>query len=134
MIYGPKSCLVVTLARWAVPTGSGDQIPPKSRTNTAFVAWYLWKRELGAVMFRIIYCLLLLGISICSMASVVWVLSFLGFELLLVAGGCVIAFASSVTLLEELVEWRRTERHRRCKDNWYRLPLERKRSSIRGLA
>jgi hypothetical protein len=103
MIYGPKSCLVVTLARWAVPTGSGDQIPPKSRTNTAFVAWYLWKRELGAVMFRIIYCLLLLGISICSMASVVWVLSFLGFELLLVAGGCVIAFASSVTLLEELL-------------------------------
>ena len=58
-------------------------------------------------MFRIIYCLLLLSISTCSMASVVWVLSFLSFELLLVAGGCVVAFASSVTLLEELVEWRR---------------------------
>jgi hypothetical protein len=58
-------------------------------------------------MFRIIYCLLLLGISICSMASIIWLLSFVDFELLLVAGGCVVAFASSVTLLEELVEWRR---------------------------
>jgi hypothetical protein len=41
------------------------------------------------------------------MASVVWLLSFIGFELLLVAGACFIAFASSVTLAEELVEWRR---------------------------
>jgi hypothetical protein len=81
---------------------------PKSRTNSArFLAWYLWKQGLGAIMFRIIYCLLLLGISICCMASVIWLLSFVGFELLLVAGGCVVAFASSVTLLEELVEWRR---------------------------
>jgi hypothetical protein len=72
---------------------------------------------IGSIMFRIIYCLLLLGISICSMASVMWLLSFVGFELLLVAGGCVVAFASSVTLLEELVEWRvATERHRRSKD------------------
>jgi len=55
---------------------------------------------LGAIMFCIIYCLLLLGISICSMASVIWLLSFVGFELLLVAGGCIVAFASSVTLLE----------------------------------
>jgi hypothetical protein len=62
---------------------------------------------IGSIMFRIIYCLLLLGISICSMASVMWLLSFVGFELLLVAGGCVVAFASSVTLLEEFVEWRR---------------------------
>jgi hypothetical protein len=81
---------------------------PKSRTNSApFLAWYVWKRGLGAIMFCIIYCLLLLGISICSMASVIWLLSFVGFELLLVAGGCIVAFASSVTLLEELLEWRR---------------------------
>jgi hypothetical protein len=58
-------------------------------------------------MFRIIYSLLLLVISICSMASVVWLLSFMGFELLLFAGICFIAFASIVTLLEQLVEWRR---------------------------
>jgi hypothetical protein len=43
-------------------------------------------------MFRIIYCLLLLGISICSMASIIWLLSLVGFELLLVAGGCIVAF------------------------------------------
>ena len=61
----------------------------------------------GAIMIRIIYSLLLLVISICSMASVVWLLSFIGFELLLVAGACFIAFASSVTLAEEVVEWRR---------------------------
>ena len=61
----------------------------------------------GAIMLRIIYSLLLLVISICSMASAVWLLSFIGFELLLVAGACFIAFASSVTLAEEVVEWRR---------------------------
>jgi len=61
----------------------------------------------GAIMIRIIYSLLLLVISICSMASVVWLLSFIGFELLLLAGACFIAFASSVTLAEEVVEWRR---------------------------
>ena len=65
------------------------------------------KRDRGAIMLRIIYCLLLLVISICSMASVVWLLSYVGFELLLVAGACFVAFASSVTLAEELVEWRR---------------------------
>jgi len=54
-----------------------------------------------------IYCLLLLVISICSMASVIWLLSFINFELLLVAGGCFIAFASIATLAEELVECRR---------------------------
>jgi uncharacterized protein YccT (UPF0319 family) len=56
-------------------------------------------------MLRIIYCLLLLVISISSMATVIWLLSFVG--LLLVAGACFVAFASSVTLAEELVEWRR---------------------------
>jgi hypothetical protein len=58
-------------------------------------------------MLRIIYCLLLLVISICSMASVIWLLSFIGFELLLVAGGCFVALASILTLAEQLVEWRR---------------------------
>ena len=53
----------------------------------------------GAIMVRIIYSLLLLVISICSMASVVWLLSFIGFDLLLLAGACFIAFAS-VTLAE----------------------------------
>ena len=58
-------------------------------------------------MRQIIYGVLPLAIWICSMATVVWLLSFIGFELLLVAGGCFVAFASSVTLAEELVEWRR---------------------------
>jgi hypothetical protein len=58
-------------------------------------------------MLRIIYCLLLLAIVMCSMASVIWLLSFIGFELLLFAGVCFIAFTSAVTLAEELVEWRR---------------------------
>ena len=62
----------------------------------------------GKIMRQIIYGVLPLVIWICSMASVKWLLSsFVGFELLLVAGGCFVAFASSVTLAEELVEWRR---------------------------
>ena len=68
---------------------------------------------MGAIMLRIIYSLLLLGISISSMATVIWLLSFIGFELLLVAGACFVAFASSVTLAEELVEWRRHRSVRR---------------------
>jgi hypothetical protein len=62
---------------------------------------------MGAIMLRIIYRLLLLAISVCSMATVIWLLSFMGFELLLFAGGCFIAFTSSLTLAEEFVEWRR---------------------------
>jgi len=59
-------------------------------------------------MLRIIYCLLPLVVSMCSVASVIWLLSsFVGFELLLVVGACFVAFASTVTLAEELVEWRR---------------------------
>jgi len=58
-------------------------------------------------MRQIIYGVLPLVISICSMASVIWLLSsFVGFEFLL-AGGCCVAFASIVTLAEELVEWHR---------------------------
>jgi hypothetical protein len=52
-------------------------------------------------MLRIVYCLLLLVVVMCSMASVI------GFELLLFAGVCFVAFTSAVTLAEELVEWRR---------------------------
>ena len=59
-------------------------------------------------MRQIIYGVLPLIISICSMASVIWLLSsFVGFEFLLVAGGCCVAFASIVALAEELVEWHR---------------------------
>jgi len=59
-------------------------------------------------MRQIIYGVLPLVISICSMASVIWLLSnFVGFELLLVTGACFVAFTSSVILAEELVEWRR---------------------------
>jgi hypothetical protein len=59
-------------------------------------------------MRQIIYGVMPLVISICSMAGVIWLLSsFVGFEMLLVIGGCFVAFASSVTLAEELVEWRR---------------------------
>jgi hypothetical protein len=59
-------------------------------------------------MRQIIYGVLPLVISICSMASVIWLLSsFVGFEFLLVAGGCCVAFASIVTLAEELVAWHR---------------------------
>ena len=62
----------------------------------------------GKIMRQIIYGVLPLVISICSMASVIWLLSsFVGFELLLVAGACFVAFALSVTLAEELVEWHR---------------------------
>jgi hypothetical protein len=41
---------------------------------------------MGAIMLRIIYSLLLLVIFLCSAASVIWFLSFVGFELLLLAG------------------------------------------------
>jgi len=49
------------------------------------------KRDRGAIMLRTIYCLLLLAIVVCSMASVIWLLSFIGFELLLLADACFIA-------------------------------------------
>ena len=77
-----------------------EAIPPHSLSG-------IGEAGSGAIMLRIIYCLLLLVISICSMASVIWLLSFVGFELLLVAGGCFVAFALLVILAEELVEWRR---------------------------
>ena len=60
---------------------------------------------MGAIMRQIISSVLLVAMCIGSMASVIWVLNFGGFKLMLVAGGC-IAAASTVVLVEEFVEWR----------------------------
>jgi ABC-type transport system involved in Fe-S cluster assembly fused permease/ATPase subunit len=75
-----------------------------SGTNSApFLDWYRGKRDRGKIMRQIIYGVLPLIISICSMASVIWLLSsFVGFELLLIVGACFVAFASTVALAEEL--------------------------------
>jgi len=56
-------------------------------------------------MRQIIYCLLLVAVWICSMATVIWVLNFGGMGLVLVAGGTFAAM-STVALAEEFVEWR----------------------------
>jgi hypothetical protein len=56
-------------------------------------------------MRQIIYSVLLVAMCIGSMASVIWVLNFGGFNLMLIAGGC-IAAVSTVVLAEEFVEWR----------------------------
>ena len=56
-------------------------------------------------MRQIIYCVLLVVMCIGSMAGVIWVLHFGGFNLMLLAGGC-IAAVSTVVLAEEFVEWR----------------------------
>src|SRR5262245_16145133 len=79
-----------------------------SGTNSApFLDWYRGKRDRGKIMRQIIYGALPLIISICSMASAIWFLSsFGGFELLLIVGACFVAFAFTVALAEELVEWR----------------------------
>jgi hypothetical protein len=60
---------------------------------------------MGAIMRQIIYSVLVVAMCIGSMASVIWVLSFGGFNLMLIAGGC-IAAVSTVVLAEEFVEWR----------------------------
>jgi hypothetical protein len=60
---------------------------------------------MGVIMRQIIYSVLLVAMCIGSMASVIWVLSFGGFNLMLIAGGC-IAAVSTVVLAEEFVEWR----------------------------
>jgi len=59
---------------------------------------------MGAIMHHIIYCALLIATWLCSTASVIWVLNFTGLNWMLVAGGCVASFVSSVALVEELVE------------------------------
>jgi preprotein translocase subunit SecF len=57
-------------------------------------------------MRQIVTSVLMVAMCIGSMASVVWLLNFGGFNLLLLAGEC-IAAVSTVVLAEELVEWRR---------------------------
>jgi hypothetical protein len=60
---------------------------------------------MGAIMRQIISSVLLVAMCIGSMASVIWVLNSSGFNLMLIAGGC-IAAVSTVVLAEEFVEWR----------------------------
>ena len=61
---------------------------------------------MGAIMRQIVTSVLMVAMCIGSMASVIWILSFSGLNLLLLAGEC-IAAVSTVVLAEELVEWRR---------------------------
>jgi hypothetical protein len=56
-------------------------------------------------MRQIISSVLLIAMCTGSMASVIWVLNFGGFNLMLIAGVC-IAAVSTVALVEEFVEWR----------------------------
>jgi hypothetical protein len=44
---------------------------------------------------------------LCSTASVIWVLNFGDLKWMLLAGGCVASFISSVALAEEFFEWHR---------------------------
>jgi hypothetical protein len=60
---------------------------------------------LGAIMRQIVTSVLMVAMCVGSMASVIWILSFSGFNLLLLAGEC-IAAVSTVVLAEEFVEWR----------------------------
>jgi hypothetical protein len=57
-------------------------------------------------MRQIVTSVLMVAMCVGSMASVIWILSFSGFNLLLLAGEC-IAAVSTVVLAEEFVEWRR---------------------------
>jgi hypothetical protein len=58
-------------------------------------------------MRHIIYCVLLVATWLCSTASVIWVLNFGDLKWILLAGGCVASFISSVALAEEFFEWHR---------------------------
>jgi hypothetical protein len=60
---------------------------------------------MGAIMRQIVTSVLMVAMCIGSMASVIWVLNFGGFNLMLMAGMC-IAAVSTVALAEEFVEWR----------------------------
>jgi hypothetical protein len=60
---------------------------------------------LGVIMRPIVTSVLLVAMCIGSMASVIWILNFSGFNLLLLAGEC-IAAVSTVVLAEAFVEWR----------------------------
>ena len=65
----------------------------------------------GQIMQQIIYCVLLIATWLCSTASVIWVLNFGGLEWMLVAGGCVASFVSSVALAEEFFDWHHHTEH-----------------------
>jgi hypothetical protein len=81
------------------------------------ISWVLSREVgMGAIMRQIISSVLLVTMCIGSMASVIWVLSFGGFNLMLIAGGC-IAAVSTVVLAEEFVEWR-------SRTNFLRAPPE----------
>jgi hypothetical protein len=103
MSMGPVSPLVIKLvgsAPWCchLPTADWNYFRP--------ISWVLSREVgMGAIMRQIISSVLLVAMCIGSMASVIWVLSFGGFNLMLIAGGC-IAAVSTVVLAEEFVEWR----------------------------
>jgi hypothetical protein len=70
------------------------------------ISWVLSREVgMGVIMRQIISSVLLVAMCTGSMASVIWVLHFGGFNLMLLAGGC-IAAVSTVVLAEEFVEWR----------------------------
>jgi hypothetical protein len=70
------------------------------------ISWVLSREvEMGVIMRQIIYSVLLVAMCTGSMASIIWVLNFGVFNLMLVAGGS-IAAVSTVVLAEEFVEWR----------------------------
>jgi hypothetical protein len=58
-------------------------------------------------MQQLIYCVSLIAIWLCSMATVICFLNFGGLGLVLIAGAGFASFVSSVALIEEFVEWRR---------------------------
>ena len=62
-------------------------------------------------MRQIVSSVLMVAMCIGSMASVVWVLNVSGFNLMLIAGGC-IAAVSTVALAEVFVEWRSRTREK----------------------
>ena len=58
-------------------------------------------------MGRVIYCVSLIAIWLCSTASIISLLNFGGLGLVLMAGAGFASLISSVALVEEFVEWRR---------------------------
>jgi hypothetical protein len=64
---------------------------------------------MGAIMRQIVSSVLMVAMCTGSMAIVIWVLNFGGFNLMLIAGGCIVA-ASTVALAEAFIEWRSRSR------------------------